>query len=87
MALFMILMFTLLSVAAIFSALFCKENIYEGNGKNAIICLIICIALLITNVILINICDSMGIIHKSDIAALYPLLWLTTVVILFFLIL
>ena len=55
MALFMILMFSLLSVAAIFSALFCKGNIYEGNGKNAIICLIICIALLITNVILINI--------------------------------
>lgn len=85
MTLFIILMSFLLSVAAIFSALFCKVNIYEENGKKAIIHLIICIVLLILNVVLIN---TYGyIIHKSDIVVLNSLLWLTTVVILFFLIL
>ena len=85
MTLFIILMSCLLSVAAIFSALFCKVNICEENGKKAIIHLIICIVLLILNVVLIN---TYGyIIHKSDIVVLNSLLWLTTVVILFFLIL
>jgi hypothetical protein len=72
-------------MAAIFSALFCKGNIYEENGKKAIIHLIICIVLLILNVVLINTYGH--IIHKSDIVVLNSLLWLTTVVILFFLIL
>lgn len=85
MTLFIILMSHLLSMAAIFSALFCKGNIYEKNGKKAIIYLIICIVLLILNVVLINIYGY--IIHKSDIVALNSLLWLTTVAILFFLIL
>jgi hypothetical protein len=72
-------------MAAIFSALFCKGNIYKENGKKAIIHLIICIVLLILNVVLIN---TYGyIIHKSDIVVLNSLLWLITVVILFFLIL
>ena len=85
MTLFIILMSHLLSMSAIFSALFCKGNIYEKNGKKAIIYLIICIVLLILNVVLINIYGY--IIHKSDIVALNSLLWLTTVAILFFLIL
>lgn len=45
MTLFIILMSCSLSMAAIFSALFCKGNIYEENGKKAIIHLIICIVL------------------------------------------